>query len=527
MKTNIQSKKYYIFTLMVMLFTLCTGNLALAQEGEDPIPEPDTVADATDTAFPSDVENVMATGGDGMITLSWDAATDNVGVTGYKIFYGEASVSTDSASYTMGPEDVGDVLTFDITELENDKPYYFAVTAYDDAANESEFYSTEASATPSAGASTIDTTAPQVVSAEAVYNNLVKVIFSEAVALPSTTPESAFGIKDDFLGTTLEVTSAVMDETDETNKTVLLSTNVQAATSKYILTAGIEMEDAAGNPIVSGTSDTASFTGSEMAEPEEELNPAADENPADTVAPVLTNVVALDANTIEVTFSEPVVLLANATENFIITDVNDNTSLTNVTRVEIRQNATQAVLTVEDMEAKQYNLIVIKVKDVAGNLIPVEESATTFAGIAAVAEEPVVEEPVAEAPTDETLQALADAASDLVAKKMADMMVNLSWKTSEEKVADAANFVLYMSTDRGATYGTGKTLATDIMSYDYSNLEAGMVYYFKLTTKDAEGVESEGLTTFLTLPETGPELLFLLFGSAGAGAWITRRKKRK
>lgn len=523
MKTKLINKKVHLLALMTMLFSLTIGNLAFAQEG-DPIPEPDTVADATDTAFPSDVEGVIATAGDSMVTLSWDAATDNVGVTGYKIFYGEASVSTDSASYTMGPEDVGNVLTYDVEGLENGKTYYFAITAYDAAGNESEFYSLEASGTPVAGASSADTTAPQVASAMATYSNMVKVIFSEGVVLPTNTPESAFAIKDDFLGTALDVMSAELDATDTTNKTVLLTTAEQDAASKYILTVGIQVQDMSGNPIVSGTSDTAVFNGSDVLQ--EDLNPAAEEEitPAgDTTPPALTNVVATSANSVEVTFSEPVVLLSNAAENFIITDVNDNTKLTNITKVDIQKNGTQAVLTTNDLEAKQYNLIVLKIKDLAGNEIPVQNSATTFAGIAAVAEAPADDTPV----VVETPQALENAVYDLMAKKMANLMVQLTWKTHEDKMADVANFVVYMSTDRGATYGPGTNVAKDLMSYDFSNLEADMTYYFKLTTMNAAGEESEGAIAYLTLPATGPELLFLLFGSAGAGAFITRKKKKK
>lgn len=521
MKTKLINKKVHLLTLMAMLFSLAIGNLAFAQEG-DPIPEPDAVADATDTAFPSDVEGVVATAGDGMVTLSWDAATDNVGVTGYKIFYGENSVSTDSASYTMGPEDVGNVLTYDVEGLENGKTYYFAITAYDAAGNESEFYSLEVSGTPEVGASSSDTTAPQVASAMATYSNMVKVTFSEGIVLPATTPESAFAIKDDFLGTALDVMSAELDATDTTNKTVLLTTAEQDAASKYILTVGIEVQDMSGNPIVSGTSDTAVFNGSDLLQ--ENLNPAAEETPqGDTTPPALTNVVAISGNSVEVTFSEPVVLLSNAAENFIITDVNDNTKLTNINKVDIQKNGTQALLTTDDLEAKQYNLIVLKIKDLAGNEIPVQNSATTFAGIAAVAEAPAGETPV----VVETPQALEDAVYDLMAKKMANLMIQLTWKTHEDKMADVANFVVYMSTDRGATYGPGQNVAKDLMSYDFSNLQADMTYYFKLTTMNAAGEESEGVITYLTLPATGPELLFLLFGSAGAGAFITRKKKKK
>lgn len=522
-----KSTKLLISALLVISFSASGSGLALAQEETPPIPDPGEVAAVTDIAYPSDVENVKAEPGDKLVKLTWDAATDNVGVSGYKIFYGTSSVSTDSASYTMGPVDVGNVLAYDVTGLENGKTYYFALTAYDAAGNESEFYSLEVSAKPGAGPSGTtsgeDKTAPTVINATALYKNEVKVIFSEAIKLPASNPQSAFTIKDDFLGTSLEVQNAELDASDLTGKSVILTTAEQKKSTKYILTAGIGVQDMSGNPIVSGTSDIASFMSSTQTKPaEEDVKPAAEEEtPADTVAPTMLSVNVPSATTIEVTFSEPVVFMPNPAENFIITDFADNTKITNVNQVTVGQNGTVATLTTAPLAAQKYNLIVVKVQDPAGNPMPVQESATTFDGPADAA--PVVP-PVD--PNPPVATNVEDAASDLVAKAMANLMVNLSWKTQEEKMADVANFVLYMSTDRGATYGPGMTLAKDLKSYNYQNLQADMVYYFKLTTRNDAGLESEGLITTLTLPATGPELALLLLFSGGAGAWVTRRKKK-
>jgi len=52
-------------------------------------------ADAiTDTQVPSDVDNLSAVAGDSQVQLSWNPATDNVGVTGYKIYVGSKSVTS-------------------------------------------------------------------------------------------------------------------------------------------------------------------------------------------------------------------------------------------------------------------------------------------------------------------------------------------------------------------------------------------------------------------------------------------------
>lgn len=518
-------RKYIHLNLALLMLMIASSVHLASAQGTPIIPESSKTVAVADTAFPSDVNNVKAVGKDKMITLNWDASTDNVGVTGYKIFYGTQSVSVGSASYTQGPVDAGNVLTFDVKPLVNGTTYYFAVTAYDAAGNESEFYSNEVSATPTATVTpaAADIVAPKVISATAVFTNTVKVVFSEAVKLPATKPESAFTIKEDLAGTALAVTAAAMDTTDATNKTVILTTAAQKKAAKYVLTVGIQLQDIAGNPMVSGTSDTAVFTGSDAVQTTE-IKPAAPETtttttttttPVVAVVPAFVAVKALDGNTVAVTFSEPVVLLTNAAENFIITDANDNTKITNVKRVTIAQNGIMATLTTDDMAAKKYNLIALKVKDAAGNLMPVENSATTFDGMA-----PAVVTPPASTK-------VAEAASDLVAKAMANLMAELSWKNNSAKMADVANFVLYMSTDRGATYGAGVVLGKDALKYDFNNLTADMVYYFKLTTKDSKGNESDGLVTYLTLPKTGPELLFfLLFGSAGGSALINRKKKK-
>ncbi|MCC6643799.1 Ig-like domain-containing protein [Candidatus Peregrinibacteria bacterium] len=509
-------KHLSILSLLAMSALVVNTGVALAQGEETPIPETKTVAEA-DATYPADVENVKAVAGDGMVTLSWDAGTDNVGVKGYKLFYGPNSVSTDGASYTMGPVDVQNVLTYQVKNLENGKAYYFAVTAYDAAGNESEFYSTEVSATPTAGGSPVipsdDAVAPKVVSAAAQFKNLVKVTFSEAVKLPATTPEAAFSVKEDFLNTVLAVSKVEIDATDKSGKTVLLSTADQKKNAKYVLTVGIQVQDLAGNPMVSGTSDTAIFSGTDAAQ--EAVKPAAEEKPADTTAPAFVAVKSLDSSNVEVTFSEPIVLLADAVQNFIITDAADNTKIITVKKVSVAANGTKVTLLTDPMEAKKYNLIAVKIKDAAGNTMPTESSATSFDGMAPA---------VVETPT--TGGKVEEAASDLVAKAMAQMMVNLSWKPNADKLAGMANFVVYMSADKGVTYGPGVVLGKDAKSYDFSNLKEDMVYYFKLTTRDAAGNESAGLITSLILPKTGPELAFLFMGSAGLGAWFTKKKKK-
>ncbi|HLG26093.1 MAG TPA: fibronectin type III domain-containing protein, partial [Candidatus Gracilibacteria bacterium] len=142
--------------LLAGLLVTMTAPSALAQD--------DLVA-AADTEVPTDVENVVATAGNGQVKLTWNVATDNELVKGYRVYYGTTPVVSDGDAYAMGPIDVGNKITYTVTGLANATKYYFAVTAYDDAGNESENYSPEVSATPAHAAA--DTEAPTVVSAEA------------------------------------------------------------------------------------------------------------------------------------------------------------------------------------------------------------------------------------------------------------------------------------------------------------------------------------------------------------------------
>jgi hypothetical protein len=74
-----------------------------------------------------------------VVTLSWDAPTANADGTtltdlaGYKVYY--CTSSGDYSEYI----DVGNVLSYMVSDLENGFVYYFAVTAYDTSGNESEY----------------------------------------------------------------------------------------------------------------------------------------------------------------------------------------------------------------------------------------------------------------------------------------------------------------------------------------------------------------------------------------------------
>ncbi len=514
MKTKILASLFHgkisftAFTLLSVMAFSATIPLAYA---EDIIPTGATQVAVADTTPPSDVENVKATGGNGQVTLNWNVATDDAGVTGYKVYYDTKPVTQDGGKYTKGPVDAGNKIMTTITGLTNGIPYYFAVTAYDAAGNESENYSIEVSATPSAAAA--DTVAPKVVSAKEVDKNTVKVVFNEAVTLPAVTPESAFAIKNDVTQAALAVTKVEMDVTDKSNKTVTLKTADQTGKTSYVVTVGIQMKDLAGNPIISGTSDTAVFTGSD-------LKPAADSSAqADTKAPEITSVKPLDASHIEVTFSEAVTLSNDPTQNFIITEEQNIENTLSVTKAELNAQGTVVTLTTDLQKAMNYNLIVVDVADKAGNLISVDNNAVVFPGSGSAAPTPSNPNPA-----DNSDTVSPEDATNLMAKLVQSMVVGLTWKGSADTAGDLAQYVLYTKKD-GEEYGDGVILQPNSTSFNVENLQQGMKYFFKLTAKDKSGNESEGVTTSFVLPGTGPELGLLALGSLGAGKFLRKKKK--
>jgi hypothetical protein len=532
LKTNmkIQTKAYVMqsqnktaaYICLIALATVLSA-LALAPlvHAEDIIPVKNSVHAAADTKAPSDVENVKATAGNGYVDLSWNVATDDTAVKGYKIYYGTNPVSSDGQAYTLGPIDAGNKITYRVEGLTNGTTYYFAVTAYDESGNESENYSSEASATPAHASA--DTEAPKVVRAEATSKSTVKVVFSEAVQLPSVTPESAFSIKSDSTQAALTVTKAEIDSTDFTKKTIKLTTANQDGSLNYIVTAGIQVTDASGNPIISGTSDSALFKGSSLAAVVETQQTVAQ---ADTTPPSLAGVTDNDSTHVLVTFSEPVKLAADPTQNFIITEEAAIENTLNILSVSLSPDGKTALLTTAAQKAINYNLIVVDVKDLAGNLISVDNNATVFSGGFGITTQET------QSATQETQFGTQEAvdktppedSTSLTASLVGKAIAHLVWAASLNSAGDLANYILYKGTD-GKTYGPGDIIDAAALSSDVNELIPGMKYFFKLTARDANGNESKGIVTSFTLPSTGPELGLLLASSLGLGKVLCRKKK--
>jgi LPXTG-motif cell wall-anchored protein len=475
---------------------------------------------AADEIAPSDVENLAAFPGDSAVTLSWDPATDDTGVAGYFVYSGLSSVENGGGSYTFGSLDVEDVTSYTMESLSNNITYYFAVTAYDAAGNESEFFSGEVESTPEVS-EVGDFTEPTVTSASATTSTLVEVEFSEEIDLPAD-GSTAFSIEAQS-GGALEVYDAYLSADPSA---VFVLTDDQVGGEDYILTASSSVTDLAGNPVVSGTSDTALFTGSSLvstADDDEDEDLVADAEPVEDADPVLKNdttsltfeleeVEVKDLNEIVLRFSEEVDYVNP--DAFSIQLLEDASITIEVLAVSIMDDdAHKLSLLTEDMEAGYEYVVAVDdtVLNYAGSSVSEDGNELEF-----------------EAPTLDLADLIApEDISNLLAKLASSTSVALTWAGSIDSAGDLAEYFVYQSGNGGLTFNNPVAVGRTATGYTADGLLAGSTYTFKVTAVDAVGNESEGLMTTVTLPETGPGMIAMgMFSLMGAGA-VTRRKRRR
>jgi chitodextrinase len=191
-----------------------------------------------DTESPSTPTNLQATSVSlSQINLSWSASTDNVGVSGYRIYRDGTQIgSTANITY----QDAG---------LSPSTTYSYTVSAFDAAGNES------GQSTASQATTTGDTTPPTITSVSAGTPNDTKVTitFSEPVEQASAETVSNYAINQ---GITVSATSLGVDL-----KTVTLTTSTLSEGITYTLTVN-NVKDLASvpNTIASNTQKTFTFT---------------------------------------------------------------------------------------------------------------------------------------------------------------------------------------------------------------------------------------------------------------------------
>ncbi|NUO83190.1 fibronectin type III domain-containing protein [candidate division KSB1 bacterium] len=205
----------------------------------------------------------------GNLEVSWAANTE-ADLAGYKVYYGQ-----ESGKY-LAHIDVKLALKYAFNNLTEGQTYYFAVTAYDTAGNESG-YSVEVSAQ----VPVTDKTPPTLTSAKALTQNKVEVQFSEPI-----TKASAEQIANYAIVPAIAINSAALQAD---TRTVILTTAPHVDGQTYTLIAK-DISDRATPANALATPDTLKY---EFHVP-------------DTKAPVLISARALDQNKVEVQFSEAI-----------------------------------------------------------------------------------------------------------------------------------------------------------------------------------------------------------------------------
>jgi fibronectin type 3 domain-containing protein len=477
--------------------------------------------------IPENVSGLKASAVDATsIGLNWKAAKDGEGtaVKNYRLYYGAVSVlEAGVGDYEKQADTPNNNTTFVVTGLKPNTKYYFAATAISTDNKESAEYSLEASASTKAEESApaaeggVDLVSPTVASVSAPDKQHVKMTFSEAVQLPLVSPEASFGIVEQINpANELTVKSAVLDPADTAKKTILLETSDQKASMNYIVTAGVAIKDAAGNPIVSGGSDSGLFLGSAV-EPVKAAAPAPE-------APVATTPVAVDCA------KDLSCLLTHMADCTLASVTQADEAATTEYKIEVT-GAEDANCKVKYTATKHTNVLfagssmdckvakgpyatmedfnkAVDTKNCAGTLVD------GYKALAVAAAKDTT-------PPENITNLLLSFKKDLE-----KFVVMMSWTPSLNTAKDLVDQLLYMSLDKGKNYDTGKSLGALVSKTEVPNLDAGKEYAFKITTRDSSGNESTGVVKSIRLPQTGAGVGLLLLASLGAAKRLLKRKKQ-
>ena len=204
---------------------------------------------AADTTPPATPGGVKATAGDGAFSLAWNANTEP-DLSGYTVYWGVSAAALVNATFVPKPE-----TTLIIKDLENAKPYFYAVDAQDSSDNHSA-KSAAASVTPT------DTPPPALASSEPA-NGATDIALVPTLSFSFSEPMNPASLEIGMCVTTdppTLATCAAPSLTDfptptwsagDTVVQFALSTHSFPGGKTYILV--LTAKDKAGNPLSSDT----------------------------------------------------------------------------------------------------------------------------------------------------------------------------------------------------------------------------------------------------------------------------------
>lgn len=268
----------------------------------------------------------------GDVVVSWDPNSES-DLAKYEVFMGEAS------GIYINSVDVGTQTQFTWQSLEAGKTYYFAVTAWDQAGNESGF-SEEVNITINSS----DTTPPSPLTASLLGETALDILFSEPLSKQSVEVEANYSINNG-----VQVIGAVID--DQNLALVHFLTTTHPLGTDFTVTIN-NIQDLTGNTISANS--TANYR-----------SPDAPIDPTDTTSPQLVNAVLTDLTHLDVPFSEKIDRAsAEQKSNYTIDQGVD------VLQASLNSAQTKVTLTTSThFNGVRHKLTVNQVKDLAGNAI--------------------------------------------------------------------------------------------------------------------------------------------------------------
>lgn len=445
----------------------------------------ESIDDIVAAASSDTVEGLSVTPGNGSAILIWNTKYDTEGeeAAQYRVEYGTESVVAEEVTKYESQETTFDnIPSIKIEDLENDTRYYFSVVALFSDGSETPL-SDEVTTTPISELEQRLSETPIVISAEAVDNETIRVLFSEDIRLPEENSELAFVVTEDVdESSVLEVDSVGYDADEDTGEETKQDVLVKISTPQtegvsYRITVSAQITDTEGNAIESGSTDSAVFTGTS--------------EPPSVLAEELTG----EEGNQEDGMYDPE---AEGLEGLIgeldgIGDEADGAFS------EIIPNAIGEGITLEDI-------------------------------LSGLDEDSSVTESTAFDGSDTTPPEDITNLTHTLKARLTDYLVQLSWTASQNSAGDLDDQLLYRSEKEedevGTTWENPMSLGKDATSTEVAEKPETDVVY-KITTTDVAGNESVGVIRSIRiprLPETG-NILLIAAGIALAGAGMRRIRK--